>query len=82
MTFLESAFRGTIPVPPAARVSAAIAWLDRAMPKGATVQSLSSDKGLSEMSLDDLRAMVASLKAEQEAGMVDVTPLSLDDMLS
>lgn len=81
---LEGVIKGTIPAPAAARVRAALAWLDRAgfaAAKPQETQALGRPKALSEMTVDELRAAVSGLRqlAQGKAPAPDAT---LDDMLS
>jgi hypothetical protein len=85
LSFLEAAFRGQIPnLPGGARVTAAIAWLDRAgfpVPRGEAIGKDSENKTLSEMTAAELRAVVADLKA-MKADNGPAEGATLDDMLA
>lgn len=80
---LEGVIRGTIPAPAAARVRAALAWLDRAgftAAKPQESQQVGRPKALSEMTVEELRTAVAGLRqiARGQAPDPDAT---LEDML-
>lgn len=81
---LEGIIRGTIPAPAAARVKAALAWLDRAGFTGhkpQEIQAVGRSKALSEMTVDELRTAVAGLR-QLAKGQAPAPDASLDDMLA
>jgi hypothetical protein len=84
MNLLDGVIRGTIPAPAGARVTAALAWLDRSgftAAKPQEIQSTGRPKALAEMTVDELRAAVTGLRqlAQGKAPAPDAT---LDDMLA
>lgn len=84
MNLLDGVIRGTIPAPAGARVTAALAWLDRSgftAAKQQEIQASNRPKALSEMTVDELRAAVSGLR-QLAQGKAPAPDASLEDMLS